>query len=363
MSPIRIDINWFWVSPELTLAVTGMLAFLVAAAQTAGARRPTPAPERLGVAEWLSVAGVGIAGLLALWVGMRGAEQSGAMVHLWGGMTHDPFSAWFKVAVSVAVLLVMAMNTSYRRPMFNRPELYPLLTLATMAIFLMASASELVLIFLAIEFLSITSYVLAGYLKDDPKSAEAGLKYFLFGTVCSAVMLYGMSLLYGMTGTTHLVDIAARLAAGPSALELQVTVIAACLVLAGIGFKISMAPFLQWVPEAYEGAPTPITAFLSVASKAAGFALAVRVFTVAFPSVELARHWGTLLGILAIITMTWGNTAAIWQVNVKRMLAYSTLAQIGFILTGIGWGTPLSLSAALIFTFNHSLIKSAMLML
>lgn len=325
------------IAPELALTAAGVVALLAAAAHRPAAkefRDDGQAPLRL--AEWTAILGVAVSGLLALLVGLQSTGlAAGQRVHFWGGMTHDAFSAYFKVAVALSVLIVMAMLTGYRRAMFNRPELYGLLAFATLAIYFMASATELVLIFIALECLSLTSYAMVGYQKDDARSAEAGLKYFLFGAVCGAVMLYGMSLLYGLTGTTLLPAIAAALGGHLSVLQQQIAVIAALLVLAGIGFKISVAPFLQWVPEAYEGAPTPITAFLSVASKAAGFALAVRIFAVAFGAEALAAHWAVILSLLAIITMTWGNTAAIWQTNVKRMLAYSSIAQAGYIVVGL----------------------------
>lgn len=337
-----LDIKLFWISPELVLTGAVLVALLVAAAESArvrlAARRGKAAAETLlgGLrpSEWVSVLGVGAAGILALFVGVWLKGDNGA-THFWGLMTHDAFSAYFKVAVALATLLVMAMSAGYRRDVAHRPEMFALLGFATLAIFFMASASELVMIFLAIEFLSIVSYVLAGYLKDEPRSAEAGLKYFLFGCVCSAVMLYGMSLLYGMTGTTILRDIGVALGTVASVQQQQIALIAAVLVMAGLGFKVSMVPFQQWVPDVYEGAPTPITAFLSVASKAAGFALIVRIFITAFGAPLLASHWSGVVGVLALITMTWGNTAAIWQTNIKRMLAYSGIAQAGYILVGL----------------------------
>lgn len=333
--PTRVDIVWFWIAPELILATSGVLSLLVAAVQGAVTRPADGKSSRLGAAEWLSIAGVALSGVLEVWVGHDVAVSGGAAVHFWNGLTHDAFSAYFKVAVAVAVLLVMAMMAGYERALFNRPEIYGLLALATLAIFLMASASELVLIFLSLEFLSLTSYVMVGYLKDDARSAEAGVKYFLFGAVCAAIMLYGMSLLYGLTGSTTLQGIAAALGSGTATLRHQMAMVAALLVLAGLGFKISMVPFLQWVPEAYEGAPTPITAFLSVSSKAAGFALAVRVFAVAFGIPGLTEHWAGVIAVLAMVTMTWGNTAAIWQKNIKRMLAYSSIAQAGYMMVGL----------------------------
>ena len=342
MSSIDIDIKWLWIAPEIVLTVAGLLALLVAAMQPAGTPADDAAAEienrkskieNLGAAEIISIFGVACAGILAL---TSLPDRSAANAHhFWGMMTHDGFSAFFKAIVALAVLLVMAMTAGYRRHVYNRPEVYGFLTLATLAIFFMASASELVMIFLAIEFLSIVSYVLVGFLKDEPRSAEAGIKYFLFGAVCAAVMLYGMSFLYGMTGTTVLREIGVHLSTRKMAAHPQIALIAMMLILAGLGFKISMVPFQQWVPDAYEGAPTPITAFLSVASKAAGFAVALRILGVAFGGPALAPHWAAIIGLLAMLTMTWGNTAAIGQSNMKRMLAYSSIAQAGYLMVGL----------------------------
>lgn len=336
---MTIDIQWRWVAPEVVLAGFAMAALLVSAAGTAARGKGASAKPDLGTpggpglrwSQWLSGAGVAVSALLAL----PGIAAEGERVHFWGSMVHDPFSAFIKVTVAVATLLVMAMVNGYRRALHNRPEVYSLLALAALAMYFMASASELVLLFLAIEFLSLTSYVLVGYLKDEPRSAEAGIKYFLFGAACSAVMLYGMSLLYGLSGDTTLQGIAAAVGRVGAGMSRQALLVAILLVLAGIGFKIAMVPFHQWVPDAYEGAPTPVTAFLSVASKAAGFAVAVRFFAAAFPTADLAHFWASVVAVLAMLTMTWGNTVAFWQTNIKRMLAYSSIAQAGYVMVGL----------------------------
>jgi proton-translocating NADH-quinone oxidoreductase chain N len=211
-------------------------------------------------------------------------------------------------------------------------EFYGLLLIVTLAICLAVSSANLVMIYLSMEFLSIISYVLAGYLRDDRKSGEAALKYFLYGSTASAVMLFGMSLLYGATGTTDLLGIDHTLASRPAAEVVWLAMPAIILLLVGFGFKASLVPFHQWAPDTYEGAPTPITAFLSTASKAAGFAILIRVFSMAFGWTW--PQWATLLTAIAVVTMTIGNLAAIRQTNVKRLLAYSSIAQAGYILIG-----------------------------
>jgi proton-translocating NADH-quinone oxidoreductase chain N len=249
-------------------------------------------------------------------------------------MAVDPFALFFKVVAIVCVALVILAAVPYlqgRTP--YRGEFYALLVFAGLAICLASSGTDLISIYLAMEFLSITSYVLAGYLRGDLKSNEAGIKYFLYGAVASAAMLYGMSLLYGATGTTQLAAIAQFLTAGDQSLQ-WLAVAAIILLLAGFAFKIVLAPFHQWAPDTYEGAPTPVTAFLSVGSKAAGFAILMRVLLTALPAFRWDIGWMAFLIALSIISMALGNLIALRQTNIKRMLAYSSIGQAGFIIIG-----------------------------
>ena len=198
------------------------------------------------------------------------------------------------------------------------------------------------MIYLAIELLSITSYILTGYLREDPKSNEAAIKYFLYGATASAAMLYGMSLLYGATGSTNLSQIAMALRDAEASLR-GIIFPAVIFLLVGFGFKIGAVPFHQWAPDAYEGAPTPVTAFLSVGPKAAGFAVLARVFLTALPSFQPDRI--ALLASISAVTMTLGNLVAIWQKNIKRMLAYSSIAQAGYILLGVVAASALGMTS------------------
>jgi proton-translocating NADH-quinone oxidoreductase chain N len=246
----------------------------------------------------------------------------------------DPFAVFFKLLALLAVAVVILTAVPYlagRTP--YRGEFYALLLVVAAAICLATSATNLVMIYLAMEFLSITSYVLAGFLRDDRKSGEAALKYFLYGATASAVMLYGMSLLYGATGTTDLNGIAAAFTGKAQGELVWLGVPALILLLAGFGFKASLVPFHQWAPDTYEGAPTPVTAFLSTASKAAGFAILMRVFMVALA--PLQAQWIALLIAVSALTMTVGNLTALRQTNVKRLLAYSSIAQAGYMLIGV----------------------------
>jgi proton-translocating NADH-quinone oxidoreductase chain N len=216
-----------------------------------------------------------------------------------------------------------------------RSEFYGLLLLATLAMSLMASSTNLIMIYLSIEFMSLTSYVLVGYFRDDPKSSEGGLKYFLFGAVTSSLMLYGMSLMYGATGTTDLAEIATRLATMQAIMPPTRFLILPALLfmLVGFSFKMALVPFHQWSPDAYEGAPTPVATLLSVGPKAMGFAILLRVLLTAFPAFQF--DWVAILMGISIVTMTLGNLTAMRQTNIKRMLAYSSIAQAGYILVGV----------------------------
>jgi NADH-quinone oxidoreductase subunit N len=237
--------------------------------------------------------------------------------------------------VTLAAVPYLKGRTPYRG------EFFALLLFAGLAICLASSAINLISVYLAMEFLSITSYVLAGYLRNDLKSNEAGIKYFLYGAVTSAVMLYGISLLYGATGTTDLAAIGQALRNPPAGSNLDWLAIAAMIpLLAGFGFKIVLAPFHQWAPDTYEGAPTPVTAFLSVGSKAAGFAILLRVFLTSLAGFRYEIGWMAFLMALSIISMLLGNLIALRQTNIKRMLAYSSIAQAGYIVIGFVAMTP-----------------------
>ncbi len=248
----------------------------------------------------------------------------------------DGPAVFFKVLAIVGVALVVLSAAPYlhgRTPYAG--EFYGLLLIAGLAVCLATSATNLVLIYLSMEFLSITSYVLVGYLREDKKSGEAALKYFLYGATASAVMLYGMSLLYGATGAVDLQQLSRGLAAqAPGQLALLTTP-AIILLLAGLGFKASLAPFHQWAPDTYEGAPTPVTAFLSTVSKATGFAILMRVFMMALDQRTVVVQWVALLVAVSVVTMSLGNLSALRQTNLKRLLAYSSIAQAGYILIGV----------------------------
>jgi proton-translocating NADH-quinone oxidoreductase chain N len=325
-----MNFNLFYISPELILAAGGIVVLVAGL----GARRWTT-PERLGILspEVLSVV-VLLAALMPSLILIMPTPDVG-ISQFGGTFAVDRFAAFFKIIAIVSTAIVALLAIDYfRRIKFHRGEFYALLVFVTLAITSLAASTDLIMIYLSLEFLSITSYVLAGYLKQDPRSNEAAVKYFLYGSIAAAVMIYGMSMLYGVTGTTNILAIANKLRTGHADPALYpLLYLASLFILVGFGFKISMVPFHQWAPDTYEGAPTPITAFLSVGSKAAGFAVLVRVLYTALP--PLVFDWTPLIIVLSGLTMTVGNLVAIPQLNIKRMLAYSSIAQAGYILLGV----------------------------
>jgi NADH-quinone oxidoreductase subunit N len=247
-------------------------------------------------------------------------------------MMLDQFGIFMKVVISAAMLLVALAGGNYmNKHVAGRGEFWSLFLFVTVAMSLAVSANNLLLIFLGIEFLSITSYLLVGFMRDTRRSTEAGVKYFLYGSVASAVMLYGFSFLYGATGSLNLAEISAALS--ENEMVWPIVAPAVVLILAGLGFKTSLVPFHQWTPDVYEGAATPITAYLSTASKAAAFAVLVRILIVGLGAFDTV--WVPVLTGLSILSMTIGNLMALNQKSVKRMLAYSSIAQAGYMLMGL----------------------------
>lgn len=258
----------------------------------------------------------------------------------WGGMVrHDALSQIFKTMVLLGggITALMAVDSSVGR----KGEFHLILIIATLGACLLSAAADLIMAFLALETLTIPLYVLAAFHRNDGRSAESGLKYFLFGSFASALMLYGLSLLYGFTGQTNLYLIAEYLNTDTFATQPLPVLGAMVLIIVGFGFKISAVPFHFWTPDVYEGAPTPVTAYLSVASKAASFALLMRFFIAVFPidlvlgDQAIQGFWVGLMAALAVISMTLGNVLALSQRNIKRLLAYSSIAQAGYTLIGV----------------------------
>lgn len=326
------------LAPELILAVFAALVILVELLPL-GAKRAS-----------LYLALLGIAASAAMSVSLVGRNETS----FFGTLVVDDFAVFFKLAfLLAAALVVLSAEDFLRRQPGVEGEFYGLMLFTTAGMMLMAGTRELISIYVALELASISLYLLAGLAKKDRKSSEAAIKYMLLGALSSAVLLYGMALLYGLSGTTELAGIAAALGQSRS----PALLLAMALVLAGFGFKVAAVPFQMWAPDVYEGAPTPVTAFLSVASKAAGFAVLVRVFTVAIP--ELQPDWVALFAVLSALTMTIGNVAAIPQQNIKRMLAYSSIGHAGYLLMGVAAATSLGVSSLLFYLLVYMVTNVA----
>jgi NADH-quinone oxidoreductase subunit N len=283
-------------------------------------------------------------------------SDSPARVMFNGGYVVDDFSLVLKGLFLLAGYVVILMSTTYvDEGDYYEGEYYLLLVSSVLGMVMMSSSRDLVSIFVALEFLSIPAYMLAAWRKRDTKSNEAGVKYYLLGVFASAVMLYGMSLLYGETGTTLLSGISEAIDERGFS---SVTGLAIVFVIIGFGFKVSAVPFHQWAPDTYEGAPTPVTAFLSVASKAAGFVALITLVYVGFQNGH--EIWQPLFWVLSVITMTVGNVLALRQTNIVRMLAYSSVSQGGFILMPLAVARGDSADEALTAVVTYLLVYAAM---
>lgn len=326
------------ILPELVVALAGVVVMVY----------DSLFPKQRNVTTAISLVGLGIAALLLsmLWSG-REVTSAG-----WNGMI---VTDGLRLSFSFVFLLVSAVTILISSIWVDREnvpvgEYHALLMFATFGMMLMAAGNDLVVIFLGLETLSIATYVMAGLRKGDLKSNESSMKYFILGSYASAFLLYGMALIYGATGSTNLTQIALKTAdANFPALLLA----GAAMMIIGFGFKVAMAPFHVWTPDVYEGAPTPVTGFMAAGPKAAAFASFVRVFVLGFPLVAgvqasgfLHESWITALAVLAMLTMIVGNVAAILQNNIKRMLAYSSIAHAGYAMVGfVGAGVAGSLHA------------------
>lgn len=306
---------------------------------------------------WLAfpVSVVGVLATLAAVLTLHGQE----LTTLEGMWVVDQFAIVFKVILCVAALLVLAVSHGYLTDddEIHQGEYYTMMLASLLGMLAIASSRDLIAIFVALELISMPSFVLAGIRKRDLRSNEAALKFFLFGVLSSALTLFGMSIIYGLTGATNLSEISASLA-GQTDLH-EIGLLAILFLLAGFGFKISAFPFHFWVPDTYEGSLVPVAAFLSVASKTAGFAALLQVMFVGL--IELAHLWAPIFAVLGVVTMTYGNLVALQQKQIVRMLAYSSIAQAGYIMVplGVASATNVALNTQIMFAAVGYLIVYA----
>jgi NADH-quinone oxidoreductase subunit N len=349
MPPGLSATDFYYLLPEIVLT-GGSLVLLGADALSRGAHRR--------LMTWITVATILATGAALL-------PFAGASVTIARGLIAvDAFAVFFKAVFLFAALLTVLMSSSYLEIEGARAaEYYFLILCATLGMMVMAGGIDLITIFIGLETMAVSFYILTGYLKPDKRSNEAAVKYFLLGAFSLGILLYGMSLLYGLTGTTNLRAIATAFAGTHGGVLLTLAVV---LIVAGIGFKIAAVPFHMWAPDVYEGAPTPVTAFLSVGSKAASFAMLLRIFIEGLPAFStgglgvflgMPLGWTTFFYVLAVVTMTVGNLAALTQTNMKRLLAYSSIAHAGYVLIGVVAGTPRGVQATLIYLFIYAFMQ------
>jgi NADH-quinone oxidoreductase subunit N len=330
--------------PEVLLTAWALVVLLVVSW-----RHDTAQDSRL--AGWLSFAGVilSAAGLAALWGNRVEPEGLAQMVAL------DPYryAAAGIALVSAGATILFSLGYLERERLLA-PEYYPLILLATAGMMFLGGAEDLIVLFLGLELMSIAVYVLAGYDRANAFSAEAALKYFLIGAFASGFLLYGIALVYGATGTTNITLAGAQLAGKPLSL---MAALGLGLLLIGFGFKVAAVPFHMWAPDVYDGSPTPVTGFMATGVKAAAFAALVRVLYEGFPSA--AGTWQPIVAALAMASMVLGNLVALSQRSLKRMLAYSSIAHAGYLLTAVWPGTPAGAGAVMLYLLAYSLTTLA----
>jgi NADH-quinone oxidoreductase subunit N len=315
--PPGISTSDFWyILPEIVLTGGALLVLIADVALP---------KEHRGALGWVTLLVIG-ATLASL------APFTSTQVEVAHGLLAvDRFGLFFKILFLIAAAITVLISMRYLEIEGAAPgEYYFLILCATLGMMIMAGGIDLITIFIGLETMAVSFYILAGFIKPNQRSNEAAVKYFLLGAFSLGILLYGMSLMYGLSGTTNLRAMAPLFAGQERDPRLVLAVI---LVVAGVGFKIAAVPFHMWAPDVYEGAPTPITAFLSVGSKAASFAMLLRIFLEGLPL--MSADWRLLFEVLAIVTMTVGNVAAVTQTNLKRMLAYSSVAHAGYVLIGV----------------------------
>lgn len=334
-------INWSLLMPELVIVSTLFIVLIFDMIDSLSKK----------VLGWITIVGAAI----ALWVSIDMLSANKVGTQFSGMFEIDSYSLFFNIIFLVSTILVTLISLSYLgRDDKKQGPYYLLILLATLGMMLMAAGNELIIVFLGLELMSLSLYVLAGYFRESPASSEAGMKYLLLGAFASAFFLYGIALIYGAAGTTSIPGIAAELTENSlSPLLLS----GMFLLIVGFGFKVAIVPFHQWAPDVYEGAPTTIAAFISAGPKAAGFAAFIRIFMEALPALE--PQWNGIIILLAMITMTGGNIIAIAQTNIKRMLAYSSIAHAGYILIGLAAATNDGKSSAMLYLLIYCVMNIA----
>ena len=346
-------VDWFAIAPEIALFGAAIAIVVLRSV----VRHHKQVPE---IALFLAIAGVATSGVFTgvqwAYVHSNGPYQALGFTSHGGLVAVDGFAVFVKTVILGATLLALLLSAGYLKlEHLESPEYFALMLCSATGMMLMASANDLITVFLALEILSISLYVLAAFDRRRLTSQEAGLKYFLLGSFSSAVFLYGIALVYGATGTTNLTGIAQFLAK-VVLLHDGVLLVGFALLLVGLGFKVAAAPFHMWTPDVYQGAPTPVTAFMAAATKAAAFAAVLRIFVGAFRIYE--ADWRPAVFALAVLSLLVGSIAAVVQTDVKRMLAYQSVSHAGYVLIGVQVATDKGTSAALFYVCAYAVMAT-----
>lgn len=335
------EIDFYLIAPEIIIAVFGFIVLLVDVF--------APKGEKKGYLGILSLIGVAMAFFYTL--PLVGSGKAG-----FGGMfVSDGFAIFFKITILIIAFLSILISMGYAtREGIGFGEYYALLLFATLGMMLMAAGTHLIIIFLGLETMSISIYILAGMMREDRRSVESAFKYFLLGAFATGFLLYGIAFLYGATGSLFLKDIASHITS-KKLLDHPMLLMSLAFLTIGFGFKIASVPFHMWTPDVYEGAPTSITAFMATGVKAAGFSALIRVFFTALP--EFRPDWTSIMWLIAVLTMTVGNIIAISQNNIKRMLAYSSIAHAGYLLVAFVAGNKSGTSGILFYLLAYAFMN------
>jgi NADH-quinone oxidoreductase subunit N len=323
--------NWSLALPELMLSLYGIVILQLGVFQRRNA---------FTLCTLLTLTAFILTGFLVA-TGPIGAAYEGLFVV-------DPFASFMKLLILAGSMLALILALDYNQPAkINRFEFPVLILFCTVGMMVMASASNMMTLYMGLELQSLCIYVLAAFARDTQRSAEAGLKYFVLGALASGLLLYGISLVYGFTGTMEFARLAAALT-GPPSVGLVVGIV---FIVAGLAFKLSAAPFHMWTPDVYEGAPTSVTSFMATAPKVAAISLLLR--TLITPFGHLLASWQQLIILVSIVSMVWGALAAIGQTNIKRLMAYSSIGHMGYALIGLAVGTPAGIRGVLIYMVTY----------
>lgn len=330
--------NLMFLAPELAVVVTGLIVLLIGVFMS---------PQAKNVLGYLAT--LGVLAALVLTVQSFGTEAT----MFFGTLSIDALSQFFKLVFLAVSLMVSLASIKYNENSDHTEEFYALVLFATFGMMVVASANDLILLFCAFELASLATFALAGFEKRNARSLEGAMKYFIIGAISSALMLFGISYVYGATGTTSIPMIAANSAL---LIENPIGLVSVVLLIAGFGFKMALVPFHMWAPDTYQGSPSVVSALLAAGSKKMGFVAAFRVFILALAALQ--PDWQLAFTILAVVTMTFGNVIAVSQTSVKRMLAYSTLAQAGYIAMAFVVMTPMALTGGIFYTLAHAFMKA-----